>query len=61
MNDVRAAGPAPRFLFRDPADLQTPTGLAINERFLADEQALVRQLADAARARSAHHAANFAG
>jgi RHH-type proline utilization regulon transcriptional repressor/proline dehydrogenase/delta 1-pyrroline-5-carboxylate dehydrogenase len=49
MNDVRAAGPAPRFLFRDPADLQTPTGLAINERFLADEQALVRQLADAAR------------
>ena len=46
-------GPAPRFLFRDPNDLQTPVGRAINADFLASEEAVVRRLAAAARFQSA--------
>jgi RHH-type transcriptional regulator, proline utilization regulon repressor / proline dehydrogenase / delta 1-pyrroline-5-carboxylate dehydrogenase len=40
---------APRFLFRDAADLETPVGRAINGDFLADEERVVRALARAAR------------
>ena len=49
MDRPSGAGASPRFLYRDPADLQTPVGRAINGEFLADEEAVVRRLADAAR------------
>jgi RHH-type proline utilization regulon transcriptional repressor/proline dehydrogenase/delta 1-pyrroline-5-carboxylate dehydrogenase len=41
--------PAARFLFRDPNDLQTAVGRAINDDFLVPEEAVVRRLAAAAR------------
>ncbi len=41
--------PAPRFLYRDVADLDTPVGRAINGDFLAEEERVVRALARAAR------------
>jgi RHH-type proline utilization regulon transcriptional repressor/proline dehydrogenase/delta 1-pyrroline-5-carboxylate dehydrogenase len=41
--------PSPGFLFPDAADFLTPVGQAINADFLADEETLVRRLADAAR------------
>jgi len=40
---------APRFLFRDAADLETAVGRAINGDFLAEEEGVVRGLARAAR------------
>ncbi len=40
---------APRFLFRDAADLETAVGRAINGDFLAEEERVVRALARAAR------------
>ena len=40
---------APRFLFRDAAELETPVGRAINGDFLAEEERVVRALARAAR------------
>jgi RHH-type transcriptional regulator, proline utilization regulon repressor / proline dehydrogenase / delta 1-pyrroline-5-carboxylate dehydrogenase len=40
---------APRFLFRDAADLETSVGRAINGDFLAEEERVVRALARAAR------------
>jgi RHH-type proline utilization regulon transcriptional repressor/proline dehydrogenase/delta 1-pyrroline-5-carboxylate dehydrogenase len=43
------APPPLAFLFASADELQTPTGRAINADFLADEEALVRRLADAAR------------
>jgi len=49
MNPVDGGASAPRFLFRDPADLQTVVGRAINADFLADEEEIVRRLATAAR------------
>jgi len=49
MNSNAEGGPAPRFLFRDPADLQTPVGRAINGDFLAVEEGVVRRMANAAR------------
>jgi RHH-type proline utilization regulon transcriptional repressor/proline dehydrogenase/delta 1-pyrroline-5-carboxylate dehydrogenase len=49
MDRPSGAGAASRFLYRDPADLQTPVGRAINGEFLADEEAVVRRLAGAAR------------
>jgi RHH-type proline utilization regulon transcriptional repressor/proline dehydrogenase/delta 1-pyrroline-5-carboxylate dehydrogenase len=49
MDRPSGAGVAPRFLYRDSADLQTPIGRAINGDFLADEEPVVRRLADAAR------------
>jgi len=33
--------PAPRFLYRDAADLDTPVGRAINGDFLAEEERVV--------------------
>ncbi|HEX5651217.1 MAG TPA: bifunctional proline dehydrogenase/L-glutamate gamma-semialdehyde dehydrogenase PutA [Steroidobacteraceae bacterium] len=41
--------PTSRFLFADPQDFITPVGRAINDDFLADEESLVRRLADLAR------------
>ena len=38
-----------RFLFADEQDFLTPVGVAINADFLADEERVVRQLADIAR------------
>ncbi len=49
MNNHADEGTAPRFLFRDPAELQTPIGRAINGDFLAAEEPVVRRLANAAR------------
>ena len=49
MDRPSGAGAAPRFLYRDSADLQTPIGRAVNGEFLAEEEAVVRRLADAAR------------
>jgi RHH-type proline utilization regulon transcriptional repressor/proline dehydrogenase/delta 1-pyrroline-5-carboxylate dehydrogenase len=49
MDSTASEGPAPSFLFRDPADLQTPVGRAINGDFLAAEEGVVRRLAAAAR------------
>ena len=49
-------GPAPGFLDRGVADLQTPVGRAINGEFLADEEGIVRRLAAAARLDDASHA-----
>ncbi len=40
---------AMRFLYPDAGDLLTPVGRAVNEDFLADEEAVVRRLANAAR------------
>jgi RHH-type transcriptional regulator, proline utilization regulon repressor / proline dehydrogenase / delta 1-pyrroline-5-carboxylate dehydrogenase len=40
---------SPAFLFPDAADFLTPVGKAINGDFLADEEAIVRRLANAAR------------
>ena len=42
-------GSSSRFLFADAADFLTDAGRAINEDFLADEEAVVRRLAAAAR------------
>jgi RHH-type proline utilization regulon transcriptional repressor/proline dehydrogenase/delta 1-pyrroline-5-carboxylate dehydrogenase len=44
-DDVRTS----RFLYADAQDFLTPIGTAINEDFLADEEKLVRSLADRAR------------
>ena len=52
-----STGTASRFLYRDPADLQTAVGRAINGEFLAEEEAVVRRLADAARLDEAASAA----
>src|SRR6478735_8929224 len=41
--------PTARFLFADEQDFVTPVGAAINGDFLADEERIVRQLADIAR------------
>jgi RHH-type proline utilization regulon transcriptional repressor/proline dehydrogenase/delta 1-pyrroline-5-carboxylate dehydrogenase len=49
MDRPSGAGAAPRFLYRDSADLQTPIGRAVNGEFLVGEEAVVRRLADAAR------------
>ena len=49
MNASLREAPTSRFLFADPQDFITPVGQAINDDFLADEEALVRRLADAAR------------
>jgi RHH-type proline utilization regulon transcriptional repressor/proline dehydrogenase/delta 1-pyrroline-5-carboxylate dehydrogenase len=48
MNDAAEGTPA-RFLYRDPADLQTAVGRSVNADFLGEEEAIVRRLADAAR------------
>jgi RHH-type proline utilization regulon transcriptional repressor/proline dehydrogenase/delta 1-pyrroline-5-carboxylate dehydrogenase len=47
--------PTSRFLCADPADFLTPVGQAINGDFLADEETLVRKLADIARLAPAEH------
>src|SRR5512139_1084144 len=47
--------PASRFLFRDTEDFLTPVGKAINGDFLADEETLVRRLADMARVTPSEH------
>ncbi|MCU0259148.1 MAG: hypothetical protein MUF56_09015, partial [Solirubrobacteraceae bacterium] len=44
-----AEATSPRFLCRDPADLQTAVGREINGYFLGDEETIVRRLATAAR------------
>jgi RHH-type proline utilization regulon transcriptional repressor/proline dehydrogenase/delta 1-pyrroline-5-carboxylate dehydrogenase len=49
MNASLREAPTSRFLFADPRDFITPVGEAINHDFLADEETLVRGLADAAR------------
>jgi RHH-type proline utilization regulon transcriptional repressor/proline dehydrogenase/delta 1-pyrroline-5-carboxylate dehydrogenase len=49
MSASPAATPASRFLFADPGDFITPVGEAINADFLADEEGIVRALADIAR------------
>ena len=49
MNASLREAPTSRFLFADPQDFITPVGQAINDDFLADEETLVRGLADAAR------------
>jgi RHH-type proline utilization regulon transcriptional repressor/proline dehydrogenase/delta 1-pyrroline-5-carboxylate dehydrogenase len=49
MTNPSAGAPASKFLYRDPADLQTPVGQAINADFLAPEEPVVRRLAAAAR------------
>ena len=49
MTNVSATGAEPRFLYRNAGDLQTAVGRAINAMFLAPEEAVVRDLAAAAR------------
>ena len=49
MASPSGAGSSSRFLFADAADFLTDAGRAINEDFLADEEAVVRRLAAAAR------------
>ena len=49
MTNGSAGTPASKFLYRDPADLQTPVGRAVNAEFLAPEEAVVRRLVQAAR------------
>jgi len=49
MNANSEGGSAPRFLSRDADDLQTAVGRAINGDFLAEEEGVVRRLANAAR------------
>ncbi|HSQ70106.1 MAG TPA: bifunctional proline dehydrogenase/L-glutamate gamma-semialdehyde dehydrogenase PutA, partial [Steroidobacteraceae bacterium] len=44
-----AAGPASPFVFARQEDFLTPVGNAVNGEFLADEEHVVRRLADAAR------------
>ena len=51
--DVR---PEPRFLYRDPADIDTEVGRRINADFLGDEDTIVRRLADEARLSAADQA-----
>jgi len=51
--DVR---PEPRFLYRDPADVDTDVGRRINTDFLGDEDTIVRRLADEARLSAADQA-----
>ncbi len=49
MADSDRAAPVSRFLHADPGDFLTPVGRAINDDFLADEERVVRGLADYAR------------
>ncbi len=49
MSSPSGEGSSSRFLFADAADFLTDAGRAINEDFLADEEAVVRRLAAAAR------------
>jgi RHH-type proline utilization regulon transcriptional repressor/proline dehydrogenase/delta 1-pyrroline-5-carboxylate dehydrogenase len=49
MSSQPGEGPSSEFLFPDASDFLTPTGQAINAEFLADEESVVRRLADAAR------------
>ena len=49
MSNHTGEGSSPVFLFPDDADFLTPIGQAINGDFLADEETVVRRLADAAR------------
>jgi RHH-type proline utilization regulon transcriptional repressor/proline dehydrogenase/delta 1-pyrroline-5-carboxylate dehydrogenase len=49
MNQTPPAASPARFLFHDPADLQTSVGRSINADFLAPEESVVRRLAAAAR------------
>jgi RHH-type transcriptional regulator, proline utilization regulon repressor / proline dehydrogenase / delta 1-pyrroline-5-carboxylate dehydrogenase len=49
MPDHTGDASSSRFLFPDAADFLTPVGQAINEDFLAEEETVVRRLADAAR------------
>jgi RHH-type proline utilization regulon transcriptional repressor/proline dehydrogenase/delta 1-pyrroline-5-carboxylate dehydrogenase len=49
MTNPSGGAPAAKFLYRDPADLQTPVGRAINADFLGPEEPIVRRLAAAAR------------
>ena len=55
MSGSNREAPSSRFLFPDAQDFLTPVGLAINDDFLGDEEALVRSLADIARLDSAQH------
>ncbi len=55
MAGSRPAAPESRFLFADTQDFLTPVGRAINGDFLADEETLVRQLADMARVSPTEH------
>jgi len=52
--DVRTE---PRFLYRDAADVETDVGRRINADWLADEERIVRRLADEARLSSADQSA----
>ena len=49
MAGSRSEAPSSRFLFAASDDFLTPVGKAINRDFLADEETLVRRLADMAR------------
>jgi RHH-type proline utilization regulon transcriptional repressor/proline dehydrogenase/delta 1-pyrroline-5-carboxylate dehydrogenase len=49
MSDAAVVRGPSRFLYRDPADLQTVVGRAINGEFLGEEETIVRRLAAAAR------------
>lgn len=55
MAGTRSEAPESRFLFADTQDFLTPVGQAINGDFLADEETLVRRLADMARVSDAEH------
>ena len=55
MSGSNREAPSSRFLFPDVQDFLTPVGLAINDDFLGDEEALIRSLADMARLDPAQH------
>ena len=55
MSGSNREAPSSRFLFPDVQDFLTPVGLAINDDFLGDEEALIRSLADMARFDPAQH------
>ena len=55
MSGSNREAPSSRFLFPDVQDFLTPVGLALNDDFLGDEEALIRSLADMARLDPAQH------